>query len=265
MRNISSYSMLFGILIVAFSGNWIIHSYDSVTVYPKASYSMFGIGLVVVICAYMMNRLSVYHEDDYVHKKDNRDALNKWLMDDLPFSRWFIAIIILPLAIAPFYSWTLLFRLFSVYLFSGVVLAGFVYLLKGDRVEEEELDYEGKAKKWLDLIDYRKHPFNISLFIYILVIASFVLSKQLGIPLYMETGGNPRYVASLPSMAFLMSILMVVSTFIFIINHGDIFGFRKAEQSNYRVMFIHFAEIIQCGVTFFLLVFTVLNALYVYF
>ena len=54
---------------------------------------------------------------------------------------------------------------------------------------EENWDYKGKTKIMLELIDYRKHPFNISLFIYILVIVSFVLSKQWGIPFYMETGG----------------------------------------------------------------------------
>jgi len=266
MRHVSEYSMFFGILIVALSGNWIIRNYDSVSVYPKASYILFGIGLAIIVVTFMMNRFSTYHEDTYVHRKDNRDALNKWLQDNRPFSKWLIGIIMIPLLFAPFYSWPLFFQLISLYLFWGVVLTGFVYILKGDRVEvEENWDYKGKTKTMLELIDYRKHPFNISLFIYILVIVSFVLSKQWGIPFYMETGGNPRYVTSLPSSSVLLSCLMVVSAFIYMISQGDFFGFRKAELSYDKVMFIHFVEIYCCGPVLMIWVFTVINALYVHF
>lgn len=187
-------------------------------------------------------------------------------MADYPVNKWLIGLIILPLVIAPFYSWMLFFTMLEWYLFSGVVLAGIIYMLKGDRVEDDtDWEYHGKTKMMLDLIDYRKHPFNISLVLYILVIVSFVLSKVWDIPLYMETGGNPRYVTSLPTISFLMSSLMVVSTFIYIISHGDFFGFRKAELSYERVMFVHFTEIIVCGATLFILIFTLINALYVYF
>lgn len=266
MRNLSLYSMLTGILIAAISGNWIIDNYDWVSIYPKASYLTFGMGIVLVVCAFVMSQLSRYREDEHVHTKDNRHALNKWFASNQPFNKWLIGLIIIPLVIAPFYSWTLLFKLLEWYLFSGLVLAGFIYMLLGDRIgDNQDWEYKGKTKMMLDLIDYRKHPFNISLIIYILVIVSFVLSKHWGIPLYMETGGNPRYVTSLPAISFLMSSLMVVSTFVYIISHGDIFGFRKAELCYEKVMFVHFIEIIQCGVTLFLLIITVINALYVYF
>lgn len=266
MRHVSAYSMFLGILIVAFSGNWIIDNYDLVSIYPEASYILFGIGLAIVVVTFIMNRISTYHEDTYVYRKDNRDALNMWLQDNRPFSKWLIGIIMIPLLFALFYSWSLFFHLFSLYLLCGFVLAGFVYILRGDRVEvEENWDYKGKTKIMLELIDYRKHPFNISLFLYILVIVSFVLSKQWDIPFYMETSGNPRYVTSLPNSAVLMSCLMVVSAFIYIISQGDFFGFRKAELSYDKVMFIHFVEIYCCGPVLLIWLFTVINALYAHF
>ncbi|MFY0743878.1 nucleotidyltransferase [Solibacillus silvestris] len=266
MRNLSSYMMLTGILITALCGNWIILNYDGVVIYPKASYLTFGIGLVLVGCTFVMNQIFSYREQEKTHTKDKRHALNEWLTANQPVNKWLFGLVILPLVIAPFYSWTLFFTMLEWYLFSGLVIAGIIYMLKGDRVEENTgWEYKGKTKKMLDLIDYRKHPFNISLIIYILVIVSFVLSKRLDIPLYMETGGNSRYVTSLPTISFLMSSLMVVSTFIYIISHGNFFGFRKAELSYERVMFVHFAEIIVCGATLFILIFTLINALYVYF
>ena len=72
------------------SGNWIIRNYDSVSVYPKASYILFGIGLAIIVVTFMMNRFSTYHEDTYVHRKDNRDALNKRFQNNQPFSKWLI-------------------------------------------------------------------------------------------------------------------------------------------------------------------------------
>lgn len=266
MRNISSYIMLSGILITAISGNWIILNYDRVTIYPKASYVVFGVGLVLVTGAFVMSRFFSYREPEKAHTKDKRHDLNEWLIANQPVNKWLIGLVILPLLIAPFYSWLLFFTMLEWYLFSGLVLAGIIYMLKGERVEDDaDWEYHGKTKMLLDLIDYRKHPFNISLVLYILVIVSFVLSKMWDIPLYMETGGNPRYVTSLPTISFLMSSLMVMSTFIYIISHGDFLGFRKAELSYERVMFVHFAEIIVCGPTLFILIFTLINALYVYF
>ena len=261
MRNLSSFIMFLGILVVAFSGNWIILNYDQVSIYPKASIIAFGIGLALVVCAFIVSRLSTYHDGDQVFQKDYRDTLNKWLHANGPSNKWFTGIILIPLVIAAFYSLDLLFGLLKLYLFIGLVIAGFVYLLKEDRLEAVDLEFKGKTKKLMNLIDYRKHPFNISLIIYILVIVSFVLSKQWEIPFYMETSGNARYAASLPMLSFLMSSLMVISTFIYIIHNGDLFGFRKSELSTEKIMFVHFAEVF-CGLILITLIFTVIYALY---
>ncbi|MBD8033174.1 nucleotidyltransferase [Solibacillus merdavium] len=261
MRNLSSYIMFFGIFVVAFSGNWIILNYDKVSIYPKSSTITFGIGLIVVVCGFIVSKLSTYREDEHALQKDYRDSLNKWLQANGPSNKWFTGIILIPLVISAFYSWDLLFVLLKVYLFLGIVLAGFVYLLKEDRLEAVDFEFKGKTKKLMNLIDYRKHPFNISLIIYILVIVSFVLSKQWEIPFYMETSGNARYAASLPMLSFLMSSLMVISTFIYIIHNGDLFGFRKSELSTEKIMFVHFAEVF-CGLILITLIFTVIYALY---
>ena len=260
MRNLSSYIMFFGIFIVAFSGNWIILNYDQVATYPKSSTFTFGIGLIALVCGFIMSKLSTYREDEHALQKDYRDSLNKWLHTNSPLKKWFSGIIFLSLVIAAFYSLDLLFGLLKWYLFLGLVIAGLVELLKEDRLEEVNLEFKGKTKTLLDLIDYRKHPFNISLIIYILVIVSFILSKEWEIPFYMETSGYARYAASLPTVSFLMSSLMVISTFVYIIHNGNLFGIRKFKLSTEKVMFVHFAEIF-CGVTLVMLIFTVINAL----
>lgn len=243
--------MLFGIFVVAFTGNWVIGNYDKVSNYPKEAYMAFAFGWGSIICAYIMNKLSTYNLDE--EKKDNRNLINKWERQGIPFNKWIIGIVIVVLVGAGFHSWSLVFKLFWLFLFIGIVFIGFLYVMMGERVEEPDgLDFTGKSKKFLDFVDYRRHPFTISLLLFSLVIVSFLLSKQQDIPMNLEVSGNPRYVTSLPTIAFLTSGLMVVSSYIYIINNGDIFGIRKAEQNGLKVLQIHFLEIIICGATLFI-------------
>jgi hypothetical protein len=230
------------------------------------SYITLGIGLGMVVLAYVLSKLSTYKELQSVEKRDNREFINKWEQQGMPLGKWLVGIAVLALIFAAFHSWSLVFRLFELFLFIGIVFIGFLFVMKGDRVEEpDDLNFKGKVKRFHDMIDYRRHPFTISLIIYVFVIGSFLLSKQWDIPLYMEVSGNPRYVTSLPEITFVMSGLMVISAFIYIINNGDLFGIRKAQQNGLKVLQIHFAEIIICGVTFFIWIVVVAEALIVHF
>lgn len=258
--------MFVGIFVVALSGNWVIMNYNQVSIYPKPVFIAFGIGWGSVICAYIMNKLSTYKEK-LVTKKDNRDFINKWERQGMPFDKWLIGLAILIIVLAAFHSWSLVFKLLGLYLFIGIVFIGFLYVMMGDRVEDpdDNLDFTGKTKMFLDLIDYRRHPFTLSLIVFSLVIGSFLLSKQLDIPMYLEVGGNPRYVTTLPISAYLTSGLMVVSTYIYIINNGDIFGIRKAKQNGVKIMQIHFFEIGFIGITLFIWAIEVMEALILHF
>lgn len=120
MRNLSSYLMLTGILITALCGNWIILNYDGVVIYPKASYLTFGIGLVLVGCTFVMNQIFSYREPEKAHTKDKRHALNEWLTANQPVNKWLFGLVILPLVIAPFYSWTLFLRCWNGIYFQGL-------------------------------------------------------------------------------------------------------------------------------------------------
>lgn len=258
--------MFIGIFVVAFSGHSVLRNYDVVSIYSKAIYLTLGIGLAMVVFAYLLQMFSTYKESRNEKKKDNRDFINQWEQKGMFINKWLLGLAILTLIFAAFQSWALMFRLLKIYFFIGMAFIGFLYVMKGARVEEpDDLDFKGRTRKFLDIIDYRRHPFNLSLLVYILVIGSFLLSKQFDIPMYMEVSGNPRYVTSLPVSTFVMSGLMVTSTYIYIINNGDLFGIQKAQQNELKVLQIHFAEIISCGVTFFLWIVIVIEALIIHF
>ncbi|WP_307345883.1 nucleotidyltransferase [Metabacillus malikii] len=241
-------------------------NYDRVSVYPNTTYIALGIGLGMVVLAYVLKKVSTYKEIQHAEKRDNRVFINKLVQQRKLLEKWLIGISSLALMITAFYNWSLAFQLLELFLFIGIVLIGFVFVMKGDRVEEpDDLNFKGKVKKFHEMIDYRRHPFTISLNLYLLVVGSFLLSKQLDIPFYMEVSGDPRYATSLPVSTFVMSALMVTSAFIYIINNGDIFGIRKSEQNGLRVLQIHFAEIISCGVTLLLWIVIVIEAFIVRF
>ena len=262
IRNLASYLIFIGIFIIAIVGDWVILNYDYMFVYPRNTYILLSIGIVLVICAYAVNCITSYEEDESVHKRDNREWINKLWNARLKFGNWIAGVMIFSLVIAAYYDWFFAIQLLTVYFFAGIAAAGFLYTMQGERVEElDDTEYKPKTKRFLYLIDYRRHPFNISFILFILIVISFLLSKELGIPLNLEVGGNARRVASLPSITFHMSGLMLLSTFIYIINNGDIFGIRKAEQNEMKVMLVHFMEIITCGAALFIWILTVVGAL----
>ncbi|WP_212925126.1 nucleotidyltransferase [Oceanobacillus sp. J11TS1] len=246
--------------MIALEGNWIVLNYDSLSIYPSNAYLILAIGAAIIVMAYIFNRFSSYKDD--TNAKDNREFINKWWTEtDSKIMNWVLAIAILSLVIVAIYDWPTAFKLFYIFLFVGIAGFGFLYIMHGERVDQpDEETYKPITRKFLDLIDYRRHPFNLSFVIFVLVLISFLLSKEFGIPLDTEVSGNPRYVTSLPASAFVMSGLMLASTFVYIINNSDIFGIRKAEQNEEKVLLIHFMEIMCCGVTFFIWLVTVISA-----
>lgn len=273
IKKLSSYLMFIGILIIGLVGNYIIQKYDEIIgSYSNYTYLLLGAGIVFILVAFGMNHFSsekfVGNED--AHIKDNRELINKWWNSKFQFSKWSLGILFIPLIVMIVISiinFKLAMDVLGILFFIGMAVFAFIYVVQGKRIEEPE-DLSPRhptLKMLLHFIDYRRHPFNLSLIIFVLVVVSFLISKEMNIPLHMETSGNPRYVASLPSITVVMSGVMLASTFIYIINNGDIFGIRRAVQNEEKVMAIHFLEILTCGVAFFIWIFTIIEALVMFY
>ncbi|WP_215164134.1 hypothetical protein [Paenibacillus sp. ISL-20] len=146
-------------------------------------------------------------------------------------------------------------RLLQLLIFLGMIGLSFLYIMQDEGGDKDDEDFQRrshKLRKFLRLIDYREHPFSVPLILFIIIVLTFLLSKQFGIMLSLETSGNPRYVMGLPTGTFILSGLVFFSGFIYIIQHNDFFGIRQAKQGEHKLMLIHFIEIIICGATFFI-------------
>ena len=108
----------------------------------------------------------------------------------------------------------------------------------------ENDEVEEPKSRIMRMIDYRTHPFSIPLILYILIVVSFLLSKQFEFTLSLQTGGNPRYVIRLPASMYLEAALVFLCGFIYIIHNGDFFGIHKEKQSGNKLVAIHFIVLI---------------------
>ncbi|WP_305023438.1 hypothetical protein [Paenibacillus lacisoli] len=168
------------------------------------------------------------------------------------------AVLLVILVIIAIFDFRLALNMLQPSMVVGMIVFSFFYIMndEGEEVEEEELQPENhKLRALLRLIDYREHPFSLGLLLFIIIVLTLLLSKQYGLMLSLETGGNPMYVMSLPTAAFILSGLSIACGFIYIIHYCDFFGLRQTEQGPYKLFQIHFYEIIICGASFFIWLF----------
>jgi len=142
-----------------------------------------------------------------------------------------------------------------------MIMFGFIFIMHDDGEAEAEKPPKSRFMQiLLQLIDYRTHTFSLPLILFILIVVTFLLSKQFEFTLSLETSGNPRYVLSLPGAMYYLTGLIFTCGFLFIIQHGNFLGIHQAKQSEYKLSAIHFVEIMACGPTFFIWLITLIEA-----
>ncbi|MDO7906235.1 hypothetical protein Q5741_07360 [Paenibacillus sp. JX-17] len=226
--------------------------------------------MVLGLCLMMIAYLIIRHRSKEVahtqHKKNNvreeRTAVQlfvnrMWKQRETVGSK-LTAVLLVILVIIAIFDFRLALNMLQPSMVVGMIVFSFFYIMndEGEEVEEEELQPENhKLRALLRLIDYREHPFSLGLLLFIIIVLTLLLSKQYGLMLSLETGGNPMYVMSLPTAAFILSGLSIACGFIYIIHYCDFFGLRQTEQGPYKLFQIHFYEIIICGASFFIWLF----------
>lgn len=196
------------------------------------------------------------------NNKDNRIFIHKIWKQRTEVGSKLILYLLAILAIISIFDLGTAIDLLKPITFIGMIGCWFIYIMHDEgRDDDEDLQPESpKIRGLLRLIDCRIHPFTLPLLLFIIVILTFLLSKQLGIELSLETGGNPRYVMSLPAGTSLTAGLAFACGFIYLIHHSDFLGIRQTRQRDEKVFVIHFTSIIVCGATFFIWVITLCMA-----
>lgn len=254
-----------GIFLVVVDGLWIVETYDSYEIYPREVFFLLILGLCLMFVAYWIiqhrwNSVArTESEINSVREKRTSSQLfvnRMWKQRETVGSRLVLFILVI-LAVIAIFDLRLALRMLQPIMFIGMIIFSFFYIMNDEREElkEEEKDFQPESHRMqalLRLIDYRQHPFSLGLLIFIFIVLSILLSKQFGFMLSLETGGNPRYVMSIPSSAFILSGLAVACGFIYINHHCDFFGLRRTKQGPYKLFQIHFYEIIICGASFFI-------------
>lgn len=250
-----------GISFIIFTGLWVVEAYDAYVTYPNEALVYLVFGICLTIIAYMiiqLGRKRVTRMTDTALNEpgtgwDHREIIKKLWTHKENLGAGLIVFCVVLLAAMFIFDSHLASDLLKLSTFLGLIGFSFLYIMKDGEQEQEEGDLQPESPKVryiLRLIDYREHPFSVALILFIMIVLTLILSKHFGFELSMETSGNPRYVMSIPSGMRLLSGLVFACALIYIIQHCDFFGVRKAEQGEDKLMQIHFMEIILCGSMF---------------
>ena len=249
-----------GIFLIVLDGLWVVDTYDSYDTYPREAVLFLILGVCLTIIAYIIIQRKRKYDAQIKNKimKDPAKGMNNqqfvnrmWKQRETVGNKWVGSLLVILVLIAIF-DLGIAARLLQPIMLLGMIGFSFIYIMKDEDEDEgvHDEDFQPKSHKlakFLRLIDYREHPFSVGLILFILIVLTFLLSKPLGVVMNLETSGNPKYVMSLPSAAFILSGLIFACGFIYIKEHCDFLGIRQAEQSRYKLFQIHFFEIIMCG------------------
>lgn len=251
--------------MIVMDGFWIMDTYETYDAYPKEAWIYLLLGICLMTIAYWIIQRNDKRDIQIKNDKDNRVIIDKiWRQGSDIGSKLFVILLVL-LVIISIFDFSMVLRLINPLIFLGMVGYWFLFVMhdEGKEMAEEDLQPEGHTmRKFLRMIDYREHPFSLPLILFMMIIMTFLISKSLGFMLYLEVGGNPRYVMSLPSGTTITSGLAFACGFIYINHQCDFFGIRRSKQSDYKVLRIHFAGIIICGATFLIWFITLCIALF---
>lgn len=233
-------------------------------VYPKEAYRFLylGIGLVVIGFLIIQYKRMTIARNEVVHhfrnEKDNRVFIDKIWVNKEKWGDEVAGGVVVTLVFIAYFDFGIAISLLTPILLLGAILFGFIFIMRGNG----EGDVEEPKSRFMRLIDYRTHPFSIPLILFILVVVTFLLSKQFGFTLSYETGGNPRYVTSLPVAMYLEATLVFVCGFIYIIHNENFFGIHQEKQSDDKLIAIHLIVIISSGSTFLIWLVILIEALF---
>jgi hypothetical protein len=270
---VAPYILMIGIILVVLDGLWVVDTYNSYYTYPKEAFIYLILGICLTIISYVIIQRKRKCVTQIKNKmiiepgtgKDNRVFINKMWKLRVKIGNRMVGFSLVILAILAIFDFGMAISLLQPMVFLGMTGLSFLYIMKdeGKDIEEENIQPRShKLRNFLRLIDYREHPFSLSLILFIIIVLTFLLSKQFGLILSLETSGNPLYVMSLPVGTYILSGLVFACGFIYIIQHCDFFGIRQAEQGEYKLLQIHFFEIIICGSTFLIWLMILIVALF---
>jgi magnesium-transporting ATPase (P-type) len=243
------------------AGLWIVKSYDMYVIYPKEAFLYLTSGIWVTFIAFLITKFS--KKRVITNKKDNRHYINKVWRNKVEIGNKVVGFLLVILAIIAIFNISFALSLLVPILFLGFITFGFIFIMHEDGNEESWEPSQNKMIRiMLRLIDYRVHPFSIPLILFILIVVTFLLSKQFGFTLSLKVGGNPRYVQSLPAAMYPLAGLTIICGFMYFIQQEDFFGIKQARQSMEKLVAIHFMELIICGSTFLIWLITVVEALF---
>lgn len=257
ISKVAPYIFIIGLFCIVLDGLWIVESYDSIVSYPREAFVYLIVGMCLIAISYFLFKfkkpldLEVQKGSE---QKDNRVYIRRvWDERDILGGR-LVVVLLIVLVIISIFDFGLAVSLLSPIIFCGMVVVAFLYSMYHDDMEMEDDEKlkpkTAKFRKLMSLIDYRNHFYSLSLFLFIVIIFSYLITKKLGYTFTEISGG--MNVMTLEGGMYCLSGLIFLCGFVYIIHHVDFLGIRQAKQNYEKVLRIHFIELIFVGIVFFI-------------
>lgn len=244
------------------NGYWVVQTYDVYATYPVEAYIFLFAGLLLILFSLLLKHAfkNTGDQTELAFEPNRLGILISSAWRDINTAGaklLYLAIIIL--AILYIVDRELVLPLIGISFFIGILLTAFFYILSEQIEENEKIDLQPESEKiraLLNLIDYRKKAFSIPLVLHVAIILSILVTKEFEIVLEMQI--DSMYAWDLKFLVLPLSGLVLACGLLFVMENWNFLGIRRRVQGDYKLMAIHFAEIIVCGAGLFIWLMTLL-------
>ncbi len=252
MKKFFPFIMLAGMTCIVTTGLWVTKTYEMYSVYPSEVYFYFLIGIVLVLLAFLLAR--VKGEEEAEDRGDYRVVINEIWENKKFIGDQVAKYVLIALGVLAIFNWRLALSLIVPIILLGLIVTGFLYVMHDDG---EDVEWGKPKNKFiqivLPLVDYRRHPFSITFVLFIVIIFSLLILKHYGIPISLDDRDRPRrYTTSLENQLLFMPAVIYTTSFLYIIQHADFLGIRRANQSATKLVFLYAFEFLICSLSIFL-------------
>ncbi len=248
-------------------GLMVFFTYSPFTPFSNeiVQYFEIGVGLTFISSLFVWLNGNRSRNDEnrteFKKQNDNRVFINQAWENRMNFANKYVVISIIGLVLAYILNLNLI-SYGNIVIFIFEIYWGFIAIMRDDEEEDESwIEKRSRTvKRLLWLVDYRKHPFHVPYLLFIAIVISFFIANQSGLELDHLEISDEQDGWNLQLGMITLAGVVFASAFIYVIQNSDFFGIRKKRQSEWKIIGLHFADLMVSALTMFVWIITFMSA-----
>ncbi|OIK15072.1 hypothetical protein [Bacillus sp. MUM 13] len=244
IRKAAPYFLLAGLVCIVSSGLWVLNVYDDYDSYPYFSYMLLITGIVLSIVSFLLTA-AVRRKPSLQKSEDKKDYMEWAWRSGEKYGKKLAGGILAALIIIACFDFNLAISLLSPLFVAGMSGVALIFILH----DQDKGEKRQPKNTFLNMADYRKQPFSLSLILFLFYAASFLISKHCGIQLNVGMESGSEETLTVPQAVNYLAVLIFASGFTYIIHNTGFFGIPRSKKSDVLIMAIHAGELVFGGLS----------------